>query len=87
MTKILPISLALVFMFCGLGIAADKVPDGKTLLENRCSVCHSSEWPKMQKETPAQWDATVSNMMMRGARLSPEEKDVLVKYLSAHYKP
>ncbi len=87
MRKVLLVCLALVFLACGFGIAADKGPDGKSLLEERCSVCHSADRPKSKKKTPEQWEATVSRMMSKGARLSAEEKEVLVKYLAETYKP
>jgi len=61
--------------------------DGATLLEQRCSVCHSSERPKSKRKTAEQWDATVTRMMEKGAQLTGEEKQVLVDYLSKTYKP
>jgi len=61
--------------------------DGATLLEQRCSVCHPSARPKSKQKTPEQWDATVTRMMGKGAKLTPEEKQVLVDYLSKTYKP
>ncbi|PLY00515.1 MAG: hypothetical protein C0622_08680 [Desulfuromonas sp.] len=61
--------------------------DGATLLEKRCSVCHSAERPKSKQKTAEQWDTTVTRMIKKGARLTAEEKQVLVDYLSATYKP
>ena len=61
--------------------------DGATLLDQRCSVCHSSDRPKSKKKTPEEWNATVTRMIGKGAKLSPDEKQVLVDYLSKTYKP
>ena len=61
--------------------------DGATLLEQRCSVCHPSARPKSKQKTPEQWDATVTRMMGKGAKLTPDEKQILVDYLSKTYKP
>lgn len=61
--------------------------NGATLLEQRCSVCHPSAIPKSKQKTPEQWDATVTRMMGHGAKLTPEEKQILVDYLSKTYKP
>ena len=61
--------------------------DGATLLEQRCSVCHPSARPKSKQKTPEQWDATVTRMMGKGAQLTPDEKQILVDYLSKTYKP
>jgi competence protein ComEA len=83
-------------MFClaiGFLISTIEVPlawaqeDGATLLEQRCSVCHPSARPKSKQKTSEQWDATVTRMMGKGAKLTPEEKQILVDYLSRTYKP
>ena len=63
------------------------IEDGATLLESRCSVCHSLERPKSKQKTPEQWEATVSRMMAKGAKLTQEEKQILLDYLSKTYKP
>ena len=61
--------------------------DGATLLEKRCSVCHSPDRAKSKHKTAEQWDATVTRMMKKGAKLTGEEKQTLVDYLSKTYKP
>ena len=61
--------------------------DGAALLEQRCSVCHPSARPKSKQKTPQQWEATVSRMIGKGAKLSAEEKEILVEHLSETYKP
>jgi hypothetical protein len=60
---------------------------GPNLLESRCAVCHPSSKVKVLKRSPGQWDAIVSGMMKRGAKLSTEEKKTLVDYLATTYKP
>lgn len=83
----------LLFVFLAFSLATILAPDafaiadGATLLETRCSVCHSPERAKSKQKTPEQWDATVSRMMAKGARLTQEEKKVLLDYLSKTYKP
>ena len=57
------------------------------LLEERCSGCHPTSLTESKQKTPKQWQATVSRMINRGARLTDEEKKVLVDYLSETYKP
>ena len=61
--------------------------EGASLLEERCSVCHPSARPKSKQKTPEQWEATVTRMMGKGAKLTEKEKQVLVEYLSKTYKP
>ena len=88
MFRILLFGLAFFFV-----ISTIQVPlvlaesDGAGLLEERCSVCHPSARPKSKKKTPEQWESTVNRMIGKGARLSEEEKKVLVDYLSKTYKP
>jgi hypothetical protein len=61
--------------------------DGASLLEERCSVCHPSTRPKSKHKTPEQWEATVTRMMGKGARLTEDEKKILLEHLSSTYKP
>lgn len=67
-----------------LALAQD---NGAALLEERCSGCHPSSLSKAKKKTPRQWQATVSRMKHKGARLTEDEMKVLVDYLSETYKP
>lgn len=87
MKKALLLSLTLAFTTLVLASAALAAEDGATLLEKRCSLCHSADRAKDTKKTSEQWDATVSRMISHGAQLTPAEKQVLVGYLSKTYKP
>lgn len=68
---------------------AEKAPavKGAELLEQRCSVCHPSARPKGFKKSAKEWDATVSRMVGKGAKLTNDEKKVLVDHLAKTYKP
>jgi cytochrome c5 len=61
--------------------------DGATLLETRCSVCHSADRPRQAKKTHEQWEQTVTRMIGKGAQLTEAEKTVLVDYLAKTYGP
>lgn len=61
--------------------------DGAALLEERCSGCHPVALTTSKHKTPKQWQATVSRMKHRGARLTEEELKTLVDYLSETFKP
>jgi len=61
--------------------------NGPSLLESRCAVCHPSSKVKVLKRSQGQWDAIVAGMIKRGAKLSVEEKKILVDYLAKTYKP
>lgn len=81
--------LAATIALAGTLGAAEKAPaiNAADLLEKRCSVCHPAAKPKGAKKTPAQWEATVTRMMGKGAKLSNDEKKALIDYLSKTYKP
>lgn len=56
--------------------------DGATLLETRCSVCHSADKPKQAKKTREEWEETTARMIAKGAKLTDAEKRAVVEYLS-----
>jgi cytochrome c5 len=60
---------------------------GAELLEQRCSACHPASRAMNQKKTAEEWETTVKRMMDKGAKLTEEEKQTLVNYLAATYKP
>jgi cytochrome c5 len=61
--------------------------DGATLLDTRCSTCHSTDRVKQAKKTRDQWDQTVTRMVGKGAQLTEAEKTVLLDYLAKTYGP
>lgn len=88
MTKGLLLGLIAIFAFATVGgTIAQAQLDGAALLEERCSVCHPSARPKGAKKTAEQWEATVTRMMGKGAKLTAEEKKILLEHLSKTYKP
>lgn len=88
MKKVLMLCLVIGFVLSTIEVPlAWAQEDGATLLEQRCSVCHPSARPKSKQKTPEQWDTTVTRMMGKGAQLTPDEKQILLDYLSKTYKP
>ncbi|MBW2510523.1 MAG: hypothetical protein JRE01_00665 [Deltaproteobacteria bacterium] len=80
--------LALSFSMVTLQTPPVQAQDKRAaLLEGRCSGCHPTSLTESKQKTPKQWQATVSRMINKGARLTDEEKKVLVDYLSETYKP
>jgi mono/diheme cytochrome c family protein len=61
--------------------------DGATLLETRCSACHSVDRPKQVTKTAGEWEQTVDRMIGHGAQLNDAEKSALVEYLAQNYGP
>lgn len=62
-------------------------PDGATLLQERCSVCHSLERVQQARKTSSEWEQTVTRMVGRGAKLNEEERTLLIAYLAKQYGP
>lgn len=60
--------------------------DGQTLMQQRCSVCHSLDRVTSTQKTLDQWTVTVNRMIAHGAQLNPAEEQTLVAYLAANYK-
>jgi hypothetical protein len=59
--------------------------DGKTLMQERCSVCHSTERITSTHKTADQWTVTVERMISHGAQLNATEQQTLIAYLAQTY--
>ncbi|NLS77628.1 MAG: hypothetical protein GXY76_10255 [Chloroflexi bacterium] len=60
--------------------------DGQALLNERCVQCHGVDRVTRAKKTQEQWKVTVDAMIAKGAKLTPEEAQALVKYLAETFK-
>lgn len=62
--------------------------DGATLMNSRCTVCHSTDRIQSAKKDKAGWEATVTRMKAKsgGAVLSAAETTILVDYLAATFR-
>ena len=61
--------------------------DGATLLQERCTACHTLSRVEQAKHTRAEWEQTVARMVGKGAKLSADEQTTLIDYLAETYKP
>ena len=59
--------------------------DGASLLETRCTDCHSIDRVKRAKNTRDQWAQTVTRMIGKGAQLNAAEQSTVIDYLSKTY--
>ncbi len=82
---------------CGSSSTATPVPtsksvgnntalDGQAIMQERCSVCHSITRVTSAHHTAAEWQNTVNRMINHGAKLAPQEEQVLIDYLAQNYK-
>ena len=61
--------------------------DGKALVVSRCTVCHDLRGMMQLRKAPPGWEAIVLDMGARGAPITLDEIDPLVKYLSTAFGP
>lgn len=67
--------------------AAPASADGETLLQERCTVCHSLGQVERAQKSREEWERTVASMVGRGAELAQDEQSVLIDYLAETYGP
>ena len=74
--------LGTAVLLAAWGCSAAPVADGATLLNTRCSSCHSPERGRTARKSRDQWEQTVTRMIGKGAKVAGAEKIVLVDYLA-----
>jgi hypothetical protein len=60
--------------------------DGQTLMQQRCSLCHSLDRVTSAHKIIDQWTVSVQRMIAHGAPLNTQEEQTLITYLAANYK-
>ncbi len=58
---------------------------GVELVQAKCSVCHPLTLVIAKPKTQVQWDASLEQMISRGAKLSDVEFDQVSAYLAKYY--
>ena len=93
-SNLIKLSLALTVAFCGLmsantGAARQDLPDGKgaELARDKCLNCHEADLIVSQRLSRQGWTREVEKMIRWGAAVSDAEKEVLIDYFAAHFKP
>lgn len=93
---ILMLLMSFIISACG-GSAVDAPPttdmdtgtetalDGKSLLEQRCTKCHTLDRVERASMSAAEWGTNVREMVGKGAELNASEQEVLIEYLSLAY--
>jgi hypothetical protein len=80
----LVVLLSTLLAACG-GQSTPATLDGKALVEERCTQCHSLDRVTSAHKTKEEWTTTVERMVSNGANLNTEEQGAVIEYLSANY--
>lgn len=66
---------------------AEDFPEGpgKVIIMRACGKCHSTDQIARQQKTEENWQATVVRMAGRGAEVTTDEVNTVVKYLSTNF--
>lgn len=59
--------------------------DGASLLQARCTRCHSLDRVQQSPRTSSEWQTVVSRMRSKGAQLNDAEAQLLVQHLTQTY--
>ncbi len=65
------------------GVSADTLALGRNLYVNSCGSCHSLH--RAEQFTKKEW-AKVMPVMQKKAKINNEQRMMIIKYLSVHYK-
>ena len=71
------------------GTAQPSLPsgEGSVLTATVCTQCHSLKTVLMWRAGLPGWKREVEEMVLRGARITPEETETIANYLSEHFGP
>lgn len=59
----------------------------RTLVQQKCMICHTTEYVTQQRISEGAWKKTVEKMRKFGAPITDEEQATLVAYLAKHWTP
>jgi mono/diheme cytochrome c family protein len=51
-------------------------------VDNACSKCHGIKKVESASKNASEWEATLDRMIKKGAKVTPEERDAILKYLN-----
>jgi hypothetical protein len=89
---ILTVLLMVIAVACTTAAPAQSNPpaaagssDVKTMVEQKCTACHTFDRVKSAKKSADEWKTNVERMVSKGAKLSASEQADAIKYLAAAY--
>jgi len=87
MKKIIFIAVFLLLNSVSLQAEQTGIPDGhgKDLVQSKCSACHGLDFILHGNYSAAQWGKIVEDMVKAGLKVTPEEKNTILTYLTANF--
>ena len=71
--------VVLVIFSAGFAFAQ---PPAKAIVDDACSKCHNTKRIYSANKNLAGWGITLDRMIKKGAKIKPEERDPVLKYLN-----
>lgn len=84
-------SLLIVSLLASLPLLAQETSGepppgpGLDLIQRSCVSCHDITMITSKRKTPDEWATVLDVMATRGAEVTPEEMQVIERYLSEHF--
>ena len=77
------------FAWGGTAAQAQALPDGegKEAIQASCNLCHGLNYITRAGRSAEEWRNLVSDMVSRGAPLTKDEFEQVLRYLAAHFGP
>ena len=82
MKKMLSVLTGGLFIGVFCAGAACAQPAGKAIVDNACTKCHGIKKVESAHKKTAEWEATLDRMIKKGAKVKPEEREAVLKYLN-----
>jgi hypothetical protein len=85
------LTMVLLITACSLGSSSGSTArsttslDGASLLQERCTVCHTLSRVRRASHSSEEWQAIVDRMIGKGAEFTSDEEALLIDYLTATY--
>lgn len=58
---------------------------GRSILVSSCASCHGLDIPLNSRKSEAEWKRTIGDMIDFGAKVTPQEQEILAKYAAQHF--
>ena len=77
------------FAIGGTAAQAQGLPDGegKEAIQASCNLCHGLNYITQSGRSAEEWRHLVSDMVSRGAPLTRDEFEQVLRYLATHFGP